>query len=383
MSPPSHAAGRGGACTTCLRRSWLLAELSGPLDYCARDRERLQALLALGDAELLQAVGGRRREELRARYDSFAPHALRVGVDVEALCCHRPAFPEALAGAAFPRMLNILGGGARRLSRLCSAPVVAIVGSRRPSDYGREMARSLARGMAASGVSVLGGWQDGIAAAAHLGVLEADGASVAVTGHGLEQSSAAGRRALLARLTRAGCAVSELPWDCGGRRWGTLAGERTIAALATVTIVVEAERTVGDLAVARLAQALGRPVAAIPGRVTSPLADGSNTLLKHGATLVRDAGDVLELLYATDPSRTASTRTPAPVAHSRLERRLQDLLGRVGAGSDTPATLTRDGAELGETLAGLSELELMGLLRRGDGGRYVPAGALERQESPG
>jgi DNA processing protein len=401
MSPPSHADAPSrattkpaAACPECARRSWLLAELSGPLDVCARDRERLQALLALDDLELIEAVGGRRRAQLMTLYESFeprpprrdvgaeslVPQSRRTNAGVESVCRHDPAYPTALAGPAAPRMLHVLGGS-ERLAALCSAPAVAIVGSGMPSDYGREMARSLARGLTVSGASVIAGWRDGIAMAAHMGALET-GASVAVMSGGLAVASAARHRALLARLARAGCAVSELPGDCAGRRWGALASERTIVALAAVTVVVEAERSAGDLAPARLARALGTTVAAVPGRVTSPLSAGTNSLLKTGATLVRDPADVLELLYATDASG-AIAPTPEQSAQSPpLARRLRTLLERVGAGCDTPERLARAGASGEETLMGLSELELTGLLRRGDGGRYVPSQPLQATFQP-
>jgi DNA processing protein len=383
VSAPSPAAEVDCACAACVRRSWLLCRLGGQLEYCARDRGRLQALLAVEDGELIDALGGRRRGELRGEYDSFEVRAPRRCAGAQALCRHDPRYPLALLDApgapGAPRMLNVLGG-AERLAELCSAPAVAILGSRRPSDYGREMARSLARGLTVSGVSVIAGWQDGIAVAAHEGALEAGGAGVAVLSDGLEVAAPVRRRALLGRLAGVGCAVSELPCDCGGRRWGQLASERTVVALATVAIVVEAERTAGDLAAAGLAEALGRTVAALPGRVTSPLSQGANALLARGARVVRDAADVLELLYEIDSSRTPTVKpTPEPLAGALkptggtvLDARLQSLLERVGAGSDTPDSLAREGVSLSETLAGLTELELMGLLSRGDGGRYLP-----------
>jgi DNA processing protein len=384
-----------GACTGCLRRSWLLATLSGPLDYCARDRDRLQALLALEDAELIEAVGGRRRAELLAQYDAFpgqAPSAgadakvarhtesinpwiLRQGIYANAVCRHDPRYPPALLNThGSPYMLNVLGG-VERLSVLCSAPAVAILGSPRASDYGRTVARGLARGLSASGVSVICTWQDGIAVAALEGALEAGGAAVAVVGDGLDVASPVRRRALLSRLADVGCAVSELPCDCNGRRWAKLASERTVVALAAVAVVVEAEQTAGDLAAVELARALGRTVAAIPGRVTSPLSSGTNALLKDGARTVIETQDVLELLYESDPSRTVPPRTdayPREPSRAPLEPRLGYVLERVGAGSDTPDSLARDGMDLGDALAALSELELMGLLGRGDGGRYLP-----------
>ena len=258
-----------GACTSCLRRSWLLSALSGPLECCARDRGRLIELLALADDELLAAVAGRRTSELQTQYERFRAAESPRERDVEAICHHCRGYPRALGGPAAPRMLDV-AGGASRLAQLTAAPVVAILGSRSASDYGMEMARSLARGLTASGVSVTASMRDGIAIAAHAGALDAGGGTIAVMAGGLGVSCSARRRSLYERVRRSGCAVSELPWDCRGRRWGQLASERIVVELAALAVLVEAEHTAEDLAAARIAQALGRTVAAIPGRVTSP-----------------------------------------------------------------------------------------------------------------
>jgi DNA processing protein len=233
-----------------------------------------------------------------------------------------------------------------------------------------EMAGSLGRGLAVAGVTVTSSLADGIAVAAQAGALEADGRTVAVMGGGLDVSCPARRRPLYERVRRGGCAVSELPWDCAGRHWGPLAGERIVAGLATLTIVVEAEETPRDLAAARMANARGRSVAALPGRVTSPLSAGTHALLMEGAHLLRGAQDALELLYSLGANRCVAKTASA--SHARLEPRLRATLERVGAGSDTPDKLMGEGADADAVLLALSELELMGLLARGDGGRYVP-----------
>jgi DNA processing protein len=169
-----------------------------------------------------------------------------------------------------------------------------------------------------------------------------------------------------------------------------LASERIVAELALLTVVVEAEASAGDLAPARIALALGRTVAAIPGRVTSPLSRGTHALLLDGARLVRGPRDVLELLYALGAPRTGAgagvqARTgahPHAVAggarrervnpHTTLAPELRRTLAHVGAGRDTPDKLARAGLDGSRLLLALSELELMGLLARGDGARYVP-----------
>jgi len=173
---------------------------------------------------------------------------------------------------------------------------------------------------------------------------------------------------LCERLTRSGCAVSELPCGSPARRWGHVASQRVIVGLAQLTVLVEAADGARALAPARLASELGRDVAAVPGRVTSPLSAGTNALLREGAIVVRGASDALDLL---SPGGAGSPPTSSH-AERGLEPRLQRLLDRVRAGEDTPDRLRSKAGDAGELLCALSELELMGLLARGDGGRYVP-----------
>jgi DNA processing protein len=385
MSPPTHAIAAGRACKRCLRRSWLLAELSGPLEYYARDRARLLELLALEDGELLAAAAGRRKSELHAGYRRFASHHSSQREHEQTICRHDPDYPSALSGRAAPHMLH-LSGAAGGLATLAARPLVTIAGSRRASDYGWEMARSLARGLAASGVTVVAALSDGIAIAAHSGALEAGGASLAVMTGGLDVSCPARRRTLYERVKRQGCAVSELPRDVHGRRWGQLASERILVELAALTVLVEAEDTAGQLAPARIARTLGRPVAAIPGRVTSPLSRGTHALLIEGASLVRCPQDVLDLLHQIRAFGPNAPATPMLGGEAQravgLPPRLKATLERVGAGCDTPDRLTRAGEEASQVLLALSELELMGLLVRGEGGRYVPRDALGGFASP-
>jgi DNA processing protein len=369
------------ACASCARRAWLLAELSGVLECCARDRDRLLEVLALDDDRLLAALGGSRVEELRERYQRFPvqggcdAHERRRAAGVEAICRHASGYPAALDGPAAPHMLEV-AGGIERLEALTRAPAVAILGARAPSDYGVEVARGLARGLAAAGVSVVACLRDGVGAAALAGALDGGG-GVAVLAGGLDVAVPARRRALYRRIEAGGCAVSELALGCRGRRWGALASERIAVELASVTVVVEASDSSEDLFGARIAQARKRTLAAVPGRVSSPLSGGTHTLLMDGARLVRGAQDVLELLAVGPPAEAGDPahpqgHTPAGGA-GKLDRRLRATLERVRAGADTPGRLARPGEDPWELLGELSELELMGLLVRGDGGRYVPS----------
>ena len=290
---------------------------------------------------------------------------------VETICRHSPGYPPALAESpGAPRTLYVVGGR-ERLARLTAAPVVAIVGSERPTDYGMEMARGLARGLAVAGVTILSGFANGIAAAAHAGALETDGPTVTVMAGGVDVVQPVGRRELYERVLASGCAIAQAPCGIAQHRWGAVTRARTVAALAAVTIVVEADDTPSELRTAHIAQELGRTVAAIPGRVTSPASRGTNALLAKGAPLVRGAADALDLLYGLNPGQLDASSLP-----SKLRPDLRATLERVGAGEDTPGKLTRAKEDPGETLLALAELELMGLLSRGDGGRYVPRQSL-------
>jgi DNA processing protein len=365
--------GIDGACQYCLRRSWLLGELSRVLDYNCRADGRLFELLALEDEEMLLALAGRRREELRRRYVQFCASKVAPVEGVAPLCRHDRRYPHGLLRAEAPRMLHV-AGGLERLSELSAKPAVAILGSRPATDYGIEMAGSLARGLTASGVTVLSDLDDSIASATQAAVLEAGGVPFVVLGNGLGVPVAARRRSLYGRLARDGCAVSELPYDVRTRAWGAAAAKRTLAALATVAIAVEADGDSRALRGARAVQTFEKPLGAVPGRVTSPVSRGTHALLREGARLIRDAADVLDLLYEVGERDPATTPPASPLAG--LEPRLLDTLEQIGAGLDTVGKLVDAGKDTSQVLRALGELESLGHLARGDGGRYAPRNPL-------
>jgi DNA processing protein len=371
--------GQAGACARCLRRRWLLGELSAVLDLSSRGDGRLQALLALGDGELIDALGGRRREQLRRRHAELALGGAGGEDGAPAICRHDRRYPRGLLHPAAPHLLAV-AGGPERLHALARAPVAALLGTARATDYGRELARGLARELAASGVTVVAGCSSGIAQAALGGVLEGEGAALAVSGDGLGVRAGAARRVQRKLLERRGCTLAELPHEARGRGWGAGAAERTVASLGDVAIVVEAEQNSRALAAARLARDLGRTLAACPGRVSSAASAGCHELLRDGARLVTDAGDVLDLLHEAGRGFRVGGRVgedrakpsePSPDSASSLAPRLRAVLKQIGAGVDTPGKLTAGSAQPGELLGALGELESLGWLRRGDGGRYV------------
>jgi DNA processing protein len=278
-----------------------------------------------------------------------------------------PRYPAMLAQTPRAPSMLYVAGSVERMERLMSEPVVAIVGTRRASDYGMETARGLARGLAASGVTVLSALAEGVAASAHLGALEVDGPTVTVMPGGADVCYPATRRSLYERLRSHGCVLSEHPWGSGKQRWSQLARMRLVVGLAQMVIVVEAEEQPTALAPARLAERLDRTVCAVPGRVSSPVSQGPHALLRSSAVLIRNAQDALDALYGIGSYEVPEGGVPlAPV--------LQEVLEHVGSGRDTLTKLTAAGCDAHEATEALAELELTGVVVRGDGGRYLPRG---------
>jgi DNA processing protein len=214
---------------------------------------------------------------------------------------------------------------------------------------------------------VISGMALGVDSAAQTGALDGGGLSVAVLASGAETAYPRSKQALHRRLVERGLVVSEMPPGTRPWKWAFPARNRTIAGLGDLTVVVEAAERSGSLITAELAMKLGREVAAVPGPVTSTISAGSNSLLRDGALLVRDAQDVLDALYGVG---AAPAVRRADV--TELEPHLAVLLDAVAEGRDTVASLAGGSPDdAARAMVGLSELELRGLVRRGAGGRYA------------
>ncbi len=258
-----------------------------------------------------------------------------------------------------PRVLWAAG----RLAAAC-APAVAIVGTRDASPYGARVARRLATACAHAGVAVVSGLARGIDAAAHLAALEAGGRTVGVVGTGLDIAYPRSHRALQARIAREGLLLGELPPGAGGHGGTFPRRNRLIAALAEVTVVVEAGARSGALITAGQALDLGRTVAAVPGPIDAPLATGGNRLLRSGAQVITDPDDLLALLH----------RSPAAPSLPALDADAAACWAALGAGAGTAEAIAANaGLSLRAAIAALAALELEGLVCRDAAGRVQRA----------
>jgi DNA processing protein len=228
-------------------------------------------------------------------------------------------------------------------------PRAAIVGTRGASRYGLDFAYELGRELAGAGVAIVSGLALGIDAAAHAGALAAETAPpIAVVGSGLDVVYPRRNLSLWREVERRGVLLGEAPLGCAPERWRFPARNRIIAAIADVVVVVESRDTGGSMHTVTEAQRRGRTVFAAPGSVRSATSSGTNGLLRDGAQVVCDAGDVLVALGLSSALRRSvhdarPSPSPedaalldavgwAPVSLAGLAERMQISLGQLSLG---------------------------------------------------
>lgn len=365
-----------GCCDRCARRSWLVGRLAGHIEKARGDRAVIRTLMALGDDELVAAVGGTRRAALMRELERLDTAAVLEGwkrSGVTTWCRHHVSYPGGLARLPDPPAAIHLVGDPVRLDALLAGPAAAIVGARRCSADGARIARSVGRGCSAAAVTVVSGMALGVDAAAHEGALEAGGSTVAVLAGGPDRPYPARWRALHGEIGSRGAVISELPPGTASFRWGFPARNRLIAALSQMVVVVEAAERSGSLITAEIAADLGIPVGAVPGSPDRALSRATNELIRDGSALIRDAGDILDELLGAGAYRPEPTGIEADLAEvAELVGRglgsVAQIAGAMADGSGVPASLTR--------------LELLGIVERRTGGQYVPGTTPWRAAAP-
>ena len=278
--------------------------------------------------------------------------------------------------AGYPPLLDEAPGAPAALwvsgRPLEPAPYVGVVGTRRASRYGLEVATWMGRELAAAGVVVVSGMAAGVDAAAHRGAL-ATGSTVAVLGSGVDVCYPRSNAALYGEIAERGSLVSEYPPGTMPAPWRFPARNRIIAGMALGVVIVEARRDGGAMITARLALEYGREVFAVAGPVHASGSEGPHALVRDGARLVTSGRDVLEDLGLASPHSAASwTQDPMPALVASLspdERRVLGVLQAEPQLLDRIARLA--GMPASATTAVLSRLELAGLASRHPGARFA------------
>jgi len=249
---------------------------------------------------------------------------------------------------------------------------VAIVGSRSASEYGRRVARDLARGLASLGFTVVSGMARGIDGVAHQSALQAGGRTIAVLGSGVERAYPAEHDMLYRRIGENGAVVSELPIGTRPMAFNFPARNRLISGLSLGVVVVEATEKSGSLITATLAVEQGREVFAVPGEVGSSRSRGAHRLIRQGAKLVESVDDIIEEIapQLLDRTGSATQRAPRvlPQNASDATRTIFALLQENTLQVDQ--VIERTGMSAAQVLETLLDLELQGLLRQLPGKIY-------------
>lgn len=222
-----------------------------------------------------------------------------VTVTARVIHSHDPEWPTGLddLGPFAPAVLYARGV----LELSAWSPSVAIVGARAASGYGEHVAAELSAELASSGWLVVSGGAYGIDGIAHRAALSSDAPSVAFLAGGIDRLYPSGNRDLLQQLTRHGLVLAETPCGTAPTKWRFLQRNRLIAASAGATVVVEAGTRSGSLNTAGHAAALGRPLGAVPGPITSPSSNGCHRLLReYDARCITSAADVREMVWGSD-----------------------------------------------------------------------------------
>lgn len=259
---------------------------------------------------------------------------------------HYPASLEDLASPPDP--LFMIGDPA-----VLRGPLVSIVGTREPTPYGIKTARAISAAFAKAGVGVVSGMARGIDAVAHRAALEHGVATVAILGTGIDVPYPAGHRELHRVISEKGLVASESGPGLKAHQGAFPKRNRIIAALSPVTIVVEAGHKSGALNTASQALELGRTVAAVPGPIDSPQSEGTNQLIRDGATVIATMEDALALVGAS-PSASA------PYQLSDIDAVVWSELGSGPLTIDVLSSRTRLASR--DCLTSVTSLEIQGMV---------------------
>ena len=333
----------------------------------ASDAERFEAVLREGPVACLRRAERRPPGDLVVAWtDALYPDQLRDLPDPP-LCL----FVRGAADAATARA---------RLSAIVDAPLVAVVGTRAPSPYGEEMARTIAGDLARAGLVVVSGLAMGIDAIAQTAAVDAavpvSPATVAVLGCGADIVYPRRNARLYARVAGGGLIVSEFTWGVPARAWRFPARNRVMAALGRAVVIVEGTERSGASITAEFGAELGREVLCVPGEAGRRLSEAPNRLLRDGARVCESVTDVLRAIAVDDPGSGVARGLADPAALPVLVldhggAAVRDVLHELGAAALTIDQLAgRCRLPVAKVAAAVSDLEVEGLARRVEGGRY-------------
>ena len=284
-----------------------------------------------------------------------------------------PEYPQNLLQIYDPPVLLYVRGDVQ----LLNSPTISIVGTRKPTLYGTQMAERLGRDLAARGLVIVSGMARGIDAIGHQGALAAKGRAIGVLGIGINVCYLKENKKLYDKVLERGAIISEFPLHTHPAPENFPIRNRVVAGMPLGVVVVEGAEYSGSLITARLAMEFGREVFGVPGNATQEVSFAPNQLIKQGAKLVTCAEDVIEELPT--PVRAALVQAEQPETEQRnrlvkeslegASRRIYELL-QVDQPVHIDDIVERSGLNSSEVLATLFELEMKGIVRQLPGKQF-------------
>ncbi|HKT46762.1 MAG TPA: DNA-processing protein DprA [Candidatus Acidoferrales bacterium] len=284
-----------------------------------------------------------------------------------------PEYPRNLLQIYDPPVLLYVRGDPQVLNM----PSLSIVGTRKPTLYGTQMADRLGRELAARGIVIVSGMARGIDAIAHQGAVAANGRALGVLGTGINVCYPKENKKLYEKVLERGAIISEFPLHTHPAPENFPVRNRIVAGMPLGVVVVEGAQYSGSLITARLAMEFGREVFGVPGNVTQTVSFAPNQLIKQGAKLVTNAEDVIEELPT--PVRAALVQPERPQADqlnllagtglNPAEKKIYELLS-VDQSRHIDDIVERSGLNSSEVLATLFEMEMKGIVRQLPGKQF-------------
>ncbi len=284
-----------------------------------------------------------------------------------------PEYPQSLLQIYDPPVMLYVRGDTETLN----SPSLSIVGTRRPTVYGTQMAERMGRDLASRGLTIVSGLARGIDAIAHQGATAAGGRAIGVLGTGIDVCYPKENKKLYEKVLERGAIISEFPTGSHPAPENFPVRNRIIAGMPLGVVIVEGKQYSGSLITARLAMEFGREVFGVPGNVTQEVSFAPNLLIKQGAKLVTNAEDVIEELPT--PVRAALLKAESVEAEQRnllvvdgltpVQRKLYELLSAEES-RHIDDLVDTSGLNSSEVLATLFDLEMKGIIRQLPGKRF-------------
>lgn len=314
------------------------------------------------EVERISGMGPKTAEGLVTRVDENALKTQMERIErfkVSILSFQEKGFPKALLETQEPPPVLFMRGTILPDDELA----VAVIGSRGPTVYGKQVAERFGEGLAQKGVTVVSGMARGIDACAHRGALKAGGRTIAVLGCGVDRVYPPEHKKLMEEIVAQGAVVSEFPMGAEPKAGHFPTRNRIIAGLSRGVLVVEARENSGVFSTVNWALEQGKDVFAVPGPITSPVSRGPNQLIKQGACLVESVEEVLEALkIAPSENGRVLAQEEARMDLTEPEKRLVGLLTEAPLHVDLISE--KSGMAVKEVLGILLGLEIKGIVNQ-------------------